>query len=95
LEVDRVLRPGGFWVLSGPPVNYEVNWKGWESTEEKQKADLDKLQDLLNRMCYKKYATKGDIAVWQKPLDDTCFKERAEDAQPPLCDDSIDADASW
>lgn len=35
LEVDRVLRPGGFWVLSGPPVNYEVQWKGWESIVEK------------------------------------------------------------
>lgn len=95
LEVDRVLRPGGFWVLSGPPINYQTHWKGWETTEEKQKADLDRIKDLLNRMCYKQYAMKGDIAVWQKPLDDTCYNSREEDTIPPLCDDSIDPDASW
>lgn len=95
LEVDRVLRPGGFWVLSGPPVNYKIHWKGWDSTEEKQKADLDKLQDLLERMCYKQYAMEGDIAVWQKPLDDTCYSERAEDTVPALCDDSFDTDSAW
>lgn len=95
LEVDRVLRPGGFWVLSGPPINYKIHWKGWDSTEEKQKADLDKIQDLLERMCYKQYAMQGDIAVWQKPIDDTCYNERAEETVPPLCDDSIDPDAAW
>ncbi|MCO5586645.1 hypothetical protein L7F22_040586 [Adiantum nelumboides] len=95
LEVDRVLRPGGLWVLSGPPVNYQTHWKGWESTEEKQKADLEKIQDLLERMCYKQYAMKGDIAVWQKPIDDTCYNERVEETVPPLCDDSINPDAAW
>ena len=95
LEVDRVLRPGGFWVLSGPPVNYEVHWKGWNSTEEKQRSNLEKLQDLLHRMCYTQYATKGDIAIWQKPVDNKCYNNRQEDIIPPLCDDSIDPDAAW
>ncbi|KAH7443577.1 hypothetical protein KP509_02G040600 [Ceratopteris richardii] len=95
LEVDRVLRPGGFWVLSGPPINYEVNWKGWASTEEKQRTDLEKLQGLLERMCYKQYAMEGDIAVWQKPIDSTCYYERSQETVPPLCDDSIDPDAAW
>eukprot|EP00249_Psilotum_nudum_P001993 c14801_g1_i1 orf=368-1885(+) len=95
LEVDRVLRPGGFWVLSGPPVNYQQHWKGWASTEEKQKADFDSLQSLLDRMCYKLYSMKGDIAVWQKPLYSTCYNLQEEFTYPPLCDDSIDPDASW
>ncbi|CAM6085500.1 unnamed protein product [Calypogeia fissa] len=95
LEVDRVLRPGGFWVLSGPPVNYEVHWKGWESTEEKQKGDLDAIQDLLEKMCYTKYAAKDDLAVWQKPMDNSCYEDREVGIHPPLCDDSIDADGAW
>lgn len=99
LEVDRVLRPGGFWVLSGPPVNFEVHWKGWESTEEKQRRDMEHLQDLLKRMCYKQYNNKDDIMVWQKPSDNSCYEQRdnSEDsvAQPPVCDDHIEADAAW
>jgi len=95
LEVDRVLRPGGFWVLSGPPINYETHWKGWESSEEAEKNLLDKIEGLLGNMCYKKYATKDDIAVWQKPLDNSCYEERAEDVYPPVCDDAIEPDAAW
>eukprot|EP00246_Nothoceros_aenigmaticus_P005239 TRINITY_DN17148_c0_g1_i1.p1 TRINITY_DN17148_c0_g1~~TRINITY_DN17148_c0_g1_i1.p1 ORF type:complete len:606 (+),score=90.61 TRINITY_DN17148_c0_g1_i1:229-2046(+) len=98
LEVDRVLRPGGFWVLSGPPVNYEVHWKGWESTEEKQRRDMDNLQDLLKRMCYKRYNNKEDIMVWQKPSDNSCYEQRDSEetiTEPAICDDHIEADAAW
>lgn len=95
MEVDRVLRPGGFWILSGPPVNYQTWWKGWESTEEIQKTLLDKIQDLLTKMCYTQYAMKGDLAVWQKPLDNTCYEERAAETYPPTCDDAIEPDAAW
>ena len=38
---------------------------------------------------------KDDIAVWQKPLDNSCYEERAEDVYPPVCDDAIEADAAW
>lgn len=82
-------------MLSGPPVNYEVHWKGWESTEEKQKGDLDRIKDLLDKMCYKLYAMKDDLAVWQKPLDNTCYEQREEGTYPPVCDDAIEADAAW
>jgi len=95
LEVDRVLRPGGFWVLSGPPVNYQTYWKGWETTEEKEKALLDKIEALLANMCYKRYAMKGDFAVWQKPYDNSCYEERKPETYPPVCDDAIEPDAAW
>ncbi|EFJ21402.1 hypothetical protein SELMODRAFT_151943 [Selaginella moellendorffii] len=95
LEIDRVLRPGGFWVLSGPPVNYEVHWKGWDTTEAKQKADLDAIKGLLKKMCYTLYAMEGDIAVWQKPVDTTCYESREPLTHPPMCDDSIETDAAW
>ncbi|CAK9266433.1 unnamed protein product [Sphagnum jensenii] len=95
LEVDRVLRPGGFWVLSGPPINWENNYKGWEQTPEKMQQLLDGIESLLSRMCYKKYATKGDIAVWQKPFDNSCYEERKPETYPPVCDDAIEPDAAW
>ena len=33
-EVDRVLRPGGYWVLSGPPINWRNNYKAWQRPKE-------------------------------------------------------------
>ncbi|XP_030454082.2 probable methyltransferase PMT21 [Syzygium oleosum] len=96
LEVHRILRPGGFWVLSGPPVNYENRWRGWNTTVEEQKSDYEKLQDLLSSMCFKLYSKKDDIAVWQKSSDNTCYDKLADpDAYPPKCDDSLEPDAAW
>ncbi|CAN8290451.1 unnamed protein product [Cochlearia groenlandica] len=97
LEIHRIVRPGGFWVLSGPPVNYKRRWRGWNTTMEDQKSDYDKLQSLLTSMCFKKYAQKDDIAVWQKLPDKSCYDEISKntDAYLPKCDDSIEPDSAW
>ncbi|KAK4422464.1 putative methyltransferase PMT20 [Sesamum alatum] len=96
LEVHRILRPGGFWVLSGPPVNYARRWRGWNTTIEVQKADYDKLQDLLTSMCFELYNQKGDIAVWRKLSGKSCYKKlEAPDYYPPKCDDGTEPDSAW
>ena len=96
LEIHRILRPGGFWILSGPPVNYENRWRGWNTTVEEQKSDYEKLQDLLTSMCFKLYNKKDDIAVWQKSSDNSCYNQLANpDAYPPKCDDSLEPDSAW
>ncbi|XP_073031416.1 probable methyltransferase PMT21 [Primulina eburnea] len=96
LEIHRVLRPGGFWVLSGPPVNYENHWRGWNTTIEEQKSNYEKLQELLSSMCFKLYKKKDDIAVWQKSSDNSCYKKlEAPDNYPPKCDDGTEPDSAW
>ncbi|KAI8530717.1 hypothetical protein RHMOL_Rhmol11G0081200 [Rhododendron molle] len=96
LEIHRILRPGGFWILSGPPVNYENRWRGWNTTIEDQKSDYEKLQDLLTSMCFTLYNKKDDIAVWQKSKDNTCYSKLAiPDAYPPKCDDGTEPDSAW
>ncbi|KZV14838.1 hypothetical protein F511_40769 [Dorcoceras hygrometricum] len=62
-EVDRVLRPGGYWVLSGPPINWKVNYKPWQRSKENS--------------CWEKKSEKGEIAIWQKTMDtDACRAEQ-------------------
>ncbi|KAJ4773508.1 S-adenosyl-L-methionine-dependent methyltransferases superfamily protein [Rhynchospora pubera] len=95
MEIHRILRPGGFWVLSGPPINYENRWRGWNTTAAEQKSDLDKLKRLLTSMCFKLYNKKDDIAVWQKSLDNTCYEKLTPSSYPPKCDDSLDPDSAW
>jgi len=63
MEIDRVLQPEGFWVLSGAPVNHENRWHGWKTTIE-QKDNYDALQGLLNNMYFKLYNKKDGIDVW-------------------------------
>lgn len=95
LEIHRILRPGGFWVLSGPPVNYQNRWRGWNTTIEEQKADFDGLKKLLTSMCFKMYSMKDDIAVWQKSTDNSCYDMLTPSSYPPKCDDSRDPDSAW
>ncbi|XP_052210327.1 probable methyltransferase PMT20 [Diospyros lotus] len=96
LEIHRILRPGGFWVLSGPPVNYKRRWRGWNTTVEEQKSDYEKLEHLLTSMCFTMYNKKDDIAVWQKSKDDSCYKKLAvPDVYPPKCDDGTEPDSAW
>ncbi|KAI3728250.1 hypothetical protein L6452_16883 [Arctium lappa] len=96
LEVHRILRPGGFWVLSGPPINYEQRWRGWNTTIEDQKSNYERLEELLASMCFKLYNKKDDIAVWQKSEDNDCYKKLdAPDNYPPICDDGTEPDSAW
>ncbi|XP_004509540.1 probable methyltransferase PMT21 [Cicer arietinum] len=95
LEIHRILRPGGYWVLSGPPINYERRWRGWNTTIKEQKSDYEKLQDLLTSLCFKLYNKKGDIAVWQKSPDSDCYNKLTRDTYPPKCDDSLEPDSAW
>ncbi|XP_028806265.1 probable methyltransferase PMT15 [Neltuma alba] len=67
-EVDRVLRPGGYWILSGPPINWRSHWKGWERTKEDLKEEQKSIERVAISLCWKKVVEKGDIAIWQKPI---------------------------
>ncbi|QCE08232.1 probable methyltransferase PMT16 [Vigna unguiculata] len=66
-EVDRVLRPGGYWILSGPPINWKKYWKGWQRTEKDLNQEQTKIEEVAKSLCWNKLVEKDDIAIWQKP----------------------------
>ncbi|KAJ4775187.1 S-adenosyl-L-methionine-dependent methyltransferases superfamily protein [Rhynchospora pubera] len=95
IEVDRVLRPGGYWILSGPPIRWKQYYKGWQRTEEDLKQEQDEIEDLASRLCWKKVVEEGDLAIWQKPINHAeCIKDRNIHRDPPICDNN-DPDSAW
>ncbi|KAG6605628.1 putative methyltransferase PMT18, partial [Cucurbita argyrosperma subsp. sororia] len=50
IELDRILRPGGYWILSGPPIRWKKYWKGWERTQEDLKQEQDSIEDVARRL---------------------------------------------
>ncbi|KAI4303346.1 hypothetical protein MLD38_038991 [Melastoma candidum] len=95
MEVDRVLRPGGYWILSGPPINWEGHWKGWQRTEDDLKAEQDKIEGIARSLCWKKLKQRGDIAIWQKPTNHVhCKANRKVFKFPPFCV-ARDPDHAW
>uniref|UniRef100_A0A453P9Q2 Methyltransferase n=1 Tax=Aegilops tauschii subsp. strangulata TaxID=200361 RepID=A0A453P9Q2_AEGTS len=95
IEVDRVLRPGGYWILSGPPINWKKYWKGWERSKEDLNAEQEAIEAVARSLCWKKIKEAGDIAVWQKPANHAgCKASRKAAKSPPFCSKK-NADAAW
>ncbi|KAK7340192.1 hypothetical protein VNO77_20888 [Canavalia gladiata] len=94
-EVDRVLRPGGYWILSGPPINWESHWKGWERTPESLKVEQDGIEKVAKSLCWKKLIQKNDLAIWQKPTNHIhCKVTRKVFKNRPFCEPQ-NPDTAW
>ncbi|TKY60761.1 methyltransferase PMT18 [Spatholobus suberectus] len=95
IEVDRVLRPGGYWILSGPPIRWKKYWKGWERTKEDLKQEQDAIEEVAKRICWTKVIEKDDLAIWQKPKNHLeCVKNRQIYKTPHICQ-SDNHDMAW
>ena len=88
MEVDRILRPGGYWILSGPPINWNTHFEGWKRTTEDLKQEQDEIKDISKCLCWKKIVEKNDLEIWQKPTNHiNCTKTRKVFKVPPMCQD--------
>nr|GMD50019.1 probable methyltransferase PMT15 [Ipomoea batatas] len=95
IEVDRVLRPGGFWILSGPPIRWRKYWQGWDRTKEDLNAEQTQIEEVAKRLCWKKFVEKDNIAIWQKPFNHLeCKEHRTTSKNPPMCP-AGDPDKAW
>ncbi|KAJ4952608.1 hypothetical protein NE237_029440 [Protea cynaroides] len=78
IELDRLLRPGGYFVVFGPPVQWPKQEKEW--------ADL---QALAQTLCYELIFVDGNTVIWKKPSADSCVLVQNEFGHE-FCDDSDD-----
>lgn len=69
MEVDRVLRPGGYWVLSGPPINWKANHRKWERAEEDLAGEQKRIEEYAQMLCWEKVTEMDEIGVWRKRTD--------------------------
>ncbi|XP_071737033.1 probable methyltransferase PMT26 [Rutidosis leptorrhynchoides] len=91
LELNRLLRPGGYFVWSATPV-YR---KGLEDV-----GIWDAMTKLIESMCWEVKSVSKDkinevgVAVYQKPMSNECYEGRQQN-EPPLCNESDDPNAAW
>ncbi|KAL6651682.1 hypothetical protein ACP70R_010607 [Stipagrostis hirtigluma subsp. patula] len=91
LELDRLLRPGGYFVWSATPVYQKLpeDVEIWEAMSALTRSMcwkmVNKVKDRVNRV---------GIAIFRKPTDNSCYDTRSE-ANPPLCGEYDDPDAAW
>ncbi|GMN29254.1 hypothetical protein TIFTF001_002356 [Ficus carica] len=91
LELNRVLRPGGYFVWSATPVYQKL-----EEDVEIWKA----MSSLTASLCWELVTIKKDklnsigAAIYHKPTSNECYEQRKK-KQPPMCKEDNDANAAW
>ncbi|EPS68791.1 hypothetical protein M569_05965 [Genlisea aurea] len=86
LEADRMLRAGGYFVWAAQPV-----YKHEPALEEQ----WEEMINLTSRICWSLVKKEGYVAIFRKPLNNSCYLNRAEGTQPPLCEPNDDPDNVW
>ncbi|KAG6496331.1 probable methyltransferase PMT18 [Zingiber officinale] len=95
IEVDRVLRPGGYWILSGPPIHWKKYYRGWERTQEDLKQEQDSIEEVTKRLCWRKVIEKEDLSIWQKPINHVeCSRVQRSYQTPQICEND-NFDFAW
>ncbi|KAF7135605.1 hypothetical protein RHSIM_Rhsim08G0036800 [Rhododendron simsii] len=91
LELNRVLRPGGFFVWSATPV-YQTLEEDVEIWKE--------MSALTKSMCWELVTIKKDklnsvgAAIYHKPTSNECYDQRKQNATP-MCKSDDDPNAAW
>ncbi|ERN08036.1 probable methyltransferase PMT11 [Amborella trichopoda] len=86
VEVDRMLRAGGYFAWAAQPV-----YKHEENLQEAWK----EMEDLTARICWQLVKKEGYLAIWQKPRNNSCYLSRDVGVKPPLCEADDDPDSVW
>ncbi|XP_002524217.2 probable methyltransferase PMT11 [Ricinus communis] len=86
LEVNRMLRAGGYFAWAAQPVYKH------EAVLEEQ---WEEMLNLTTRLCWTLVKKEGYIAIWQKPINNSCYLSREEGTKPPLCDPDDNPDNVW
>ncbi|ESQ45410.1 hypothetical protein EUTSA_v10010109mg [Eutrema salsugineum] len=91
LELNRMLRPGGYFVWSATPVyqKLEEDVQIWKA-----------MSALTKSMCWELVTINKDklngigAAIYQKPATNECYEKRKQN-KPPMCKNNDDANAAW
>ncbi|XP_027330618.1 probable methyltransferase PMT26 [Abrus precatorius] len=91
LELNRVLRPGGYVVWSATPIYQKLpeDVEIWNA-----------MKALTKALCWELVSINKDqvngvgVAIYRKPNSNECYEKRSKN-EPTLCPDSDDPNAAW
>ncbi|XP_062181039.1 probable methyltransferase PMT23 isoform X2 [Phragmites australis] len=90
LELNRVLRPGGYFIWSATPVYRQ---------EKRDQDDWNAMVTLTKSICWRTVVKSQDIngigvVIYQKPTSNSCYFERKAN-EPPLCSERDGSRFPW
>ncbi|KAE8666497.1 putative pectin methyltransferase QUA2 [Hibiscus syriacus] len=90
IEVDRVLKPGGYFVWTSPLTNVHST----RSDKEKQKR-WNFVRDLAENLCWELMSQQDKTVVWKKTSKKSCYNSRKPGSGPSICSRGQDAESPY
>ncbi|KAK8977175.1 hypothetical protein V6N11_021261 [Hibiscus sabdariffa] len=85
IEIDRLLKPGGYFVLTSP-----TSKPRGSSKSTKKRNMLTPLEQFTEKICWNLIAQQDDTFIWQKTADAHCYSSNRKN-DVPLCKEGYDA----
>ncbi|CAL0312202.1 unnamed protein product [Lupinus luteus] len=73
LEVNRVLKPGGYFVLTSPTSRSQGS-----SSRGKKKTPMNPIEELTQQLCWTLLAQQDETFIWQKTSNVDCYASRKQ-----------------
>ncbi|XP_026377402.1 probable methyltransferase PMT5 [Papaver somniferum] len=90
IEVDRLLKPGGYFVLTSPTTNPQGG-----SLNLKKVTVSTPLEEFTESICWSLLAQQEETFVWQKTSNVQCYASRKEGSTPPICKADFDGQSYY
>ncbi|XP_048226896.1 probable pectin methyltransferase QUA2 isoform X2 [Ricinus communis] len=86
VEVDRVLKPGGYLVWTSPLTNArnKENLKRW-----------DFVRGFAENMCWEMLSQQDETVVWKKTAKKSCYSSRKPGSGPSICSRGHDVESPY
>ncbi|XP_068646110.1 probable methyltransferase PMT5 isoform X1 [Aristolochia californica] len=88
VEVDRLLKPGGYFVLTSP-VTQQF------SVGPKHSTIFEPLEEIANKICWTLKAQQDESSVWQKTAHVDCYAFRKQTGVASLCKNEDDLESYY
>ncbi|KAI5064903.1 hypothetical protein GOP47_0019598 [Adiantum capillus-veneris] len=86
LELDRLLKPGGYFVQVLVPS---------ESSPNGHDQDWQVKKDMASKICWSAVLEMEQTLMWRKPENQSCYSSRGLEAKPKLCGKLVNANEAW
>ncbi|KAG6705481.1 hypothetical protein I3842_07G181000 [Carya illinoinensis] len=90
IEVDRVLKPGGYFVWTSP----DTNFQGVIRTKEHKKMGKF-VHDFAENLCWEMLSQQEETIVWKKTSKRNCYSSRKPGSGLSICSKSNDVESPY
>ncbi|KAI7727626.1 hypothetical protein M8C21_003417 [Ambrosia artemisiifolia] len=90
IEVDRVLRPGGYFVWTSPIANTRASVKNKDNLKK-----WDVVRNFAKDLCWDLLSQQDNTVVWKKPSNKDCYASRSQGSGPNVCKVGHDVESPY